>query len=130
MDQDEFAIWLDELVGLFDRTDTLFAKTTRGMMPVGWVMSNIEERRVVPHVEWAAWVTPRNKVEAALVWLHQLRHERTREGLPLRAIIETRSKDRKFFEHMKRYGVLGGGFRIPDLNADRSDGWFFYLKGS
>jgi hypothetical protein len=129
MDADEFAIWADDFISRFDRVDTLFARTPRGVMPVGWCVSLLEGRRIVPHVFWAKWATARNKTEAALAWFHGARNERTREGVPLRAVIQTTGKDKGFFEHLKRYGVIGGGFRVPDLYEDRSDAWFFYLKG-
>lgn len=130
MDQDDFAIWLDgQFLRAFDRIDTLFARTAKGAMPVGWIVSWVEGRRLGPHAVWAAWATSRNKIEAILAWLHGARNERTREGVPLRAVIQTTDRDKGFFEHMKRYGVVGGGFRVPDLLDDRSDAWFFYLKG-
>lgn len=44
-----------------------------GIQPVGIVAAGITEHRMEPHVIWFPWASPRNRLEAAVAFLNEMR---------------------------------------------------------
>jgi len=82
-------------------------KTT---IPVGVLVVRLFEGALWPHAHWFSWATPRNKIEAVVAILQELKKE-----APLMIIAE---KDMvRFLSHMARYGLLSKSKKLHKFNG-------------
>lgn len=71
----------------------------KSTVPVGLFVVNFHEGAAWPKAFWFSWATPRNKIEATVVFLEQLQQE-----TPVMILAD---KDiTKFLSHLGRYGLL------------------------
>ena len=99
--QTEAVIMLRELIQSGNEGATLL---DRSGTPVGfvtvWMKHNpAEAPQFCPHVNWFAWVTPRNKLECALNFLIEMKKEAL-------GILVIEPENWRFFEHLCKYGLL------------------------
>lgn len=85
---------------------TLFGQTKRGFLPVGLVLGfwsspdpKLSPFMILGAMIWFPWASPRNRIESAVNFFAKMRNE-----LPM--VEYAREKDKKFFEHIARHGVL------------------------
>ena len=73
----------------------------RGPVSVGLALIEIKEERPWLHFEWFWWATPRNKLECAVKFLMKYR-----EDMNLYAAVPQGSKEERFCQSLKCYGVM------------------------
>lgn len=104
------AVVLSVMAG-FDDWRIVTAPTKRGVIPVGLFGGQVmdDRKNLSSHVLWFPWASERNKLEAMVRYLANMRHDFI--------ILAKASFDfRDFFNHVCRYGVLR---RVGTIN-----GWF------
>lgn len=90
--------------------------------PVGMVITLTKGFKTYPQALWFPWATKRNKLEATVKWFQEARQVRN-------PIIHVTDKDRPFFEHVRKYGVMRGiglvmNYFAPGVNAWAYQGVF------
>jgi len=71
----------------------------KSTVPVGLFVVNFHEGAAWPKAFWFSWATPRNKIEATVVFLEQLQQE-----APVMILADKELT--KFLSHLGRYGLL------------------------
>lgn len=84
--------------------------------PVGLVATLSDGYTVRPKVEWFPMSSNRNKIEATLKWLHEMRKTR----MP---VFHVTPEDQPFFAHMCRYGVARLIGQVKNHTAPGVDAW-------
>ncbi len=87
-------------------------------IPVGIVTNNMFAFRTSPHVDWFAWATPRNKLEATLRYLAKVR----KDGVHM---ILTSEPDTPFFTHFAMYGIINRVGKVDGYYLDLTDAMLF-----
>jgi len=81
------------------------AMTAKGERPVGAFFveyvggGSLVRLEAEPHVQWFAWASPRNRIEATVKFLVELKRV-----LPFR--FHVTESDAEFFFHIGKYGIL------------------------
>lgn len=109
-----------EAAAFVEEIYTLTARHDGGRRPVGLILARIAEEpdmapRIEPHLLWFPWATPRNKLETSVKWLAEMR-------LKYLVLIMTPLKDKIFFTHLCRHGVLRVIGKIHFLFGEDDDG--------
>lgn len=86
---------------------TLFAETTKGFIPVGFVFAfyshpepALSPFMILGSFVWCPWANARNKIEAAVCFFSRIRKE-----IPMMGYAHSR-KDRKFFDMLAKHGIM------------------------
>lgn len=88
-------------------------------VPVGVVVVRIFEEAIWPHVHWFSWATPRNKIEASVIFLQEMKKD-----APIMILAEENSV--RFFSHMARYGLLSKSKKLHKFNGENR--YLYYGK--
>lgn len=78
-------------------------------VPVGLIVINFMQGAAWPLINWFSWATPRNKIEASVVFLEELQRES-----PI--MIMGDDKTTKFLSHLGRYGLLSRSKVLKDFH--------------
>ncbi len=96
----EFDEWMGaSLRAMFGMVYALTAPFDGEDRPVGLVAAHEKDHRIEPHVIWFPWATPRNKIECSVKFLHSMRFTNV-------IVIYTPKEDRRFYDHLLRYGMM------------------------
>jgi hypothetical protein len=90
--------------------------------PVGLVIAFQQRHRIEPHVWWFAWATPRNKVECAVKFLSSMRFTNVVSIFAL-------EEDRKFYDHLLRYGMMRPVGTFKDWHGLGKDARIYQTRG-
>jgi len=93
-------------------------------VPVGMMMAYHNGWELEPHFEGFAWATPRNKLRSVVGFLQMMRYDREVGVVNVHSL----KKDKRFFKHVAKYGVLNYLGLIPHGDA-RGDRHIFYVRG-
>lgn len=74
-------------------------KSVKGDVPVGLLGADREDHKLKPHMLWFPWATPRNKVECALRFITELRHDTI-------IYVWDRPEDHGFWVRIAQFGVF------------------------
>lgn len=118
MDSIVFVDWLAEQVTKFNEVWTLTAPHGDGRRPVGIVAGRFDEYGLRPHVVWFPWATPRNRLECALKFLHDIGREHF-------AWFIAEQKDWPFYDHVMRYGMIRSVGKVKRI-FDGEDGLMYH----
>lgn len=73
--------------------------TPRGNIPVGLVTAVSHRGHIEPSVLWFPEASPRNRVECAVKWLHEIKKTHKID-------LWVRPRDWQLFDHLCKYGLL------------------------
>lgn len=84
----------------------------KNTVPVGLIVVNFMQGAAWPLARWFSWATPRNKIEASVVFLEELQRES-----PIMIIGD--DKATKFLSHLGRYGLLSRSKALNGFHGER-----------
>ena len=100
----------------------LTAQNWRGAnTPVGLVTTASDGYKTWPRLVWFPWSTRRNKVESFLRWVNDIRKTRM-------LLFHVEQSDRRFMDHMCRYGVMRCIGLEDDYFAPGVEAWAFQSR--
>lgn len=88
-----------------------YNETQKSTVPVGLIVVNFMQGAAWPLANWFTWATPRNKIEATVVFLEELQRES-----PI--MIMGDDKTTKFLSHLGRYGLLSRSKVLKDFHGE------------
>ena len=95
----------------------LTAPGTRGKhTPTGLVTTTTDGYKTWPRLVWFPWSSSRNKVECFVKWVNEARKTR-------KVLFEVEPADKRFMDHMARYGIVTCRGLEPDGFAPGFDSW-------
>lgn len=118
MDRERFLDWLAERAAAFHEVWILTAPNEDEKRPVGVVAGRFDEYGLRPHVIWFPWSTPRNRMECALKFLHDIGREHFTWFI-------ARREDVPFFDHLIRYGMIRAVGKVKRV-FDGGDGIMYH----
>lgn len=86
-------------------------KVKKSLVPVGLIVVNFMQGAAWPLARWFSWATPRNKIEASVVFLEELQRES-----PI--MIMGDDKTTKFLSHLGRYGLLSRSKVLKNFHGE------------
>lgn len=95
-----------------------FNEGKKAAVPIAFVAVDFFQSAAWPHVEWFSWATPRNKIEATVTFLQELKRD-----TPI--MIISKPETVPFFSHMGRYGLLQRKATLKGFMPD-GDGILYY----
>lgn len=121
--------WLSSLMDQGGQVIVLRAQTEKGVIPVGIVVIEYNDDNANPEAFWFPEATPRNKVEAGLHLMLELKKEH-RVFITVPGHTKQRTPEWKFLLHLCKYGVLRPVGTIRDQYGEKSHATLFQSVGS
>ncbi len=90
--------------------------------PVGLVVAFEKGHILEPHVWWFPWATPRNKIETSVKFLSSMRFTNVIAIFALK-------EDRKFYDHLLRYGMMHLVGTFKDWHGLGKDARVYQTRG-
>ena len=90
--------------------------------PAGLVVAHEQHHRIEPHVIWFPWATSRNKLECSVKFLCSMRFTNV-------IVMFTPKEDRKFYDHLLRYGMMSVVGPIKDWYGLGKDARMYQTRG-
>ena len=127
MDQTQFADFMLDVASQYTMgwvIEDANPKFKDGRGPVGFVTAVYNGWELEPHFEPFPWATPKNVLKSAVSFFQMMRYDKNIGVVNVYSL----NKDKRFFKHVTRYGVLNYLGRIPhgDVRGDRH---IFYIRG-
>lgn len=95
-----------------------------GYGPVGLLMAVYNGWEMEPHIEHFPWATTKNKLRSVVSFLQMMRYDKDVGIVNVYAV----GKEKRFFKHITKYGVLNYAARIPH-GDEKGDRHIFWVRG-
>ncbi len=124
LSKEAFAEKMVEILGAVDLDWIIEIEGENGLRPIGIVLGVFRAagRAVEPHVDWFPWATPRNKMEGAAQFLHDV-------GKTYKVFLYIESENALFWDRIWKYRILKKGCKINDYFAPGECAEFYYTPG-
>lgn len=109
---DKFKLALDSYLSSRDIIWILESVTSKGRIPVGYLSGEFVGPMLhLDEVQWFNWASKRNKVECSVAGLNEIRKTYV-------ALFLSPMKDKEFFVHIARHGIIRRVGTINDVFVD------------
>lgn len=113
-----------EILGSVDLDWIIEIQGKNGLRPIGIVLGLFRGagRAIEPHVDWFEWASPRNKLEGAAQFIHDI-------GRLYKIFLYIGKEDVLFWDRIWKYRILKKGCNINDYFAPGEGAEFYYTAG-